>query len=260
MINLVGILTADLILAQVKERPDFGEEHMVDHMIMRPGALANTMFPLAKLGVKLNVFSQLGTDEFGEKIHEELAPLIENALLRTETPTVLSVSVVKDDGARYFVTYSGNAYEFTKEVVDELPAYGEAKAMLLYGYFLAPKFGPEGAIACLRQAKADGQLTFFDANSAIDGWSEKSREEIYSFLPYIDYFMPNDEELLKLTGLASEEDAVAELFRRGAAVVVVKQGARGATAFTRDGRVSHPGFPVVAYDTTGAGDSFNAGF
>mgnify|MGYP001350169813 CR=1 FL=1 len=261
MINLVGMLTADLILAQVRNRPDFGEEHMVDHMTIRAGALANTLFPLAKLGVKQNVFSILGKDEFGDQIYNELSPMIENDIRRSDTPTMLSVSVVKEGGARYFVTYSGNAYEFTPSLAADIKPFGEAKALMLYGYFLAPAFGPEGALACLEGAKAAGQLTFFDANSAIDGWSEKSRQEIYSFLPYIDYFMPNDEELLKLTGASSEAEAVDMLRRRGARTVVVKRGADGAAAYPPNGpAVRHPGFRVEAYDTTGAGDSFNAGF
>jgi len=46
----------------------------------------------------------------------------------------------------------------------------------------------------------------------------------------------------------------------GGAIVVVKQGSRGATA-TRGGEVFRaPGFRVETVDTTGAGDSFAAGF
>lgn len=260
MINLVGILTADLILAQVKDRPDFGEEHMVDNMTIRAGALANTILPLAKLGVKQRVYSMLGRDAFGEDVYREIKDVIEDKIVRTETPSVLSVSVVQEGGARYFVTYSGNAYEFRHGFIEGDPSFADAKATLLYGYFLVPDFGPEGAKACLSMAKANGQLTFFDANSAIDGWSDKSREEILSFLPLIDYFMPNDEELLHLTGCAGVEEAVAVLFAHGASSVIVKRGKAGASAFTRDGVVHQSGYPVQAYDTTGAGDSFNAGF
>lgn len=260
MINLVGILTADLILAQVKDRPDFGEEHMVDNMTIRAGALANTILPLAKLNVRQRIYSVLGRDKFGEDVFREIQNKIENRIVRTDTPTVLSVSVVQEGGARYFVTYSGNAYEFKQELIENDPSFTEADATLLYGYFLAPELGPDGAKACLARAKASGQVTFFDANSAIDGWSEKSREEILSFLPLIDYFMPNDEEILHLTGCATVEDAAAVLLERGATTVIVKRGKEGASAFTHNGAVHHQGFPVVAYDTTGAGDSFNAGF
>ena len=45
-----------------------------------------------------------------------------------------------------------------------------------------------------------------------------------------------------------------------APVVVVKDGARGATILHRDGAIEVPTSAIVAGDTTGAGDAFAAGF
>jgi len=42
--------------------------------------------------------------------------------------------------------------------------------------------------------------------------------------------------------------------------VVVKHGSGGATVHAPDGIYTHPGFPVTATDTTGAGDAFAAGY
>jgi sugar/nucleoside kinase (ribokinase family) len=260
MINLIGLVSADLILAQVRTRPDFGEEHMVDDMIMRPGAAANLVFPLARLGVKPRLISVLGRDRFGEDIYREITPLVDNDIYRSERDTCLSVSVVRNDGARYFVTYAGSALEFTEDIVRRSSGFERARATMFYGYFLLPAFGAESVVSCLQRAKAAGQITFFDANSATDGWSERSRNDIFSFLPYIDYFMPNEEEVLHLTGRNTVEDAVSLLVDKGANTVVVKRGAGGASAFTATSAVHHPGFKVAAYDTTGAGDSFDAGF
>lgn len=260
MINLIGLLTADLILAQVQDRPNFGEEHLVDDMIIRPGALANVIFPLAQLGAKQNVISLLGKDEFGEKIYKEIQPLVIDNITRTDVPNALSVSVVDHVGSRYFVTYSGNLYEFTSDIVENTTEFERAKATLFYGYFLLPKFGVEATARCLTRAKANEQITFFEANSAIDGWSEKSCQEIFSLLPLIDYFMPNVEELFQLTGANNMEESINILLSKGAKNIVVKQGSKGATFFSEDETLHHGGYPAIAYDTTGAGDSFNAGF
>ena len=43
-------------------------------------------------------------------------------------------------------------------------------------------------------------------------------------------------------------------------LVVVKRGAGGAAAYTAEGEVRVPGHAVDVVDTTGAGDSFDAGF
>lgn len=260
MINLVGNLNADLILAQIKKRPDFGEEFLVDDMILRPGGVANLIFPLAKLGVKPRVIATVGYDDYGQKIYDEMLPLMEDGITRTEIPTAVSVAIVKEDGARYFVTYRGNFDHFTKETIEKVTQFEEAKATLFYGYFLLPKMGVDGAKECLIRARNAGQLTFFDANSAIDGWSEKSKQDIMELLPYIDYFMPNDDELVYLTGMQDMEEAVQYLFLNGATNIVVKRGKEGASFYSQNQTIHQKGFPVKAFDTTGAGDSFNAGF
>ena len=51
------------------------------------------------------------------------------------------------------------------------------------------------------------------------------------------------------------------LFARGIQGVVLKQGSRGVYLGARDGmNASIPAFPVMAIDTTGAGDAFNGAF
>jgi sugar/nucleoside kinase (ribokinase family) len=54
------------------------------------------------------------------------------------------------------------------------------------------------------------------------------------------------------------EDAAID--SSGFPLVVVKRGARGAAARWADGAAEHPGIPAEVIDTTGAGDSFDAGF
>ncbi|MTT32368.1 hypothetical protein GMB86_10155 [Terrilactibacillus sp. BCM23-1] len=260
MINLIGNINIDLIMAQVSHRPDFNEEHMVDEMIIRPGGLANVVYPLAKLNERPRLISAIGNDQFGDMIVKEMGPLIEDSLVRINTPSAVSVSVVDQLGSRYFVTYSGHFYGMTDDIVKRCIDFEKADACFLYGYFLMPNFGVEETQGCLMRAKENRQLIFFDANSAIDGWSEKSCNEIFSLLPYIDYFMPNDEELLHLTGASSIEEGVEILFNKGANQIVVKCGDKGATAYLKNDVIHHSGYPTKAYDTTGAGDSFNAGF
>lgn len=260
MVNLIGNLNVDVILAHVKQRPDFGEEHMVDHMVVRPGGIANMIYPLTKLGVRPRVIATLGKDEFGEQMYQEFLPIIEDGITRTETKTALSVAVVNSSGNRYFVTYSGNFHDFTLDVVERVKDFEKAKASFFYGYFLLPKFGFEATLASLKRVKECAQITFFDANSDTDGWGEKQRKEIFGLLPFIDYFMPNDQEALQLTQTSTIEEAASVLIEKGARCVVVTQGGRGATAFTSGERIHHPGFPAQAFDTTGAGDSFNSGF
>ena len=78
-------------------------------------------------------------------------------------------------------------------------------------------------------------------------------------LAYTDVFLPNEAELAAVTGIADPASAAAQLTARGT-TVVLKQGAAGAQAWWPDGTCRAPGIAVSVVDTTGAGDSFDAGF
>ena len=62
-----------------------------------------------------------------------------------------------------------------------------------------------------------------------------------------------------LTGATTPRAVAEHHLAAGAEVVVVKDGARGATLFTADGAWHQDVFPVHVVDTVGAGDGFAAG-
>jgi sugar/nucleoside kinase (ribokinase family) len=106
------------------------------------------------------------------------------------------------------------------------------------------------------EARAAGLSTSFDPNS--DPTSEWG-EEIWEVLAHTDIFFLNRDEALQLTRARDTRGALKALGAR-VPCAVVKLGAKGAVAI-KDGRVaSAPGFKVDALDTTGAGDTFAAGF
>jgi sugar/nucleoside kinase (ribokinase family) len=84
--------------------------------------------------------------------------------------------------------------------------------------------------------------------------------DLGAILPHVDVFLPNEAEILRLTGRGDVPSALAAL-APCARVIAVKQGNRGATVAAKSEIVSRPAFlnhRVV--DAVGAGDSFDAGF
>jgi ribokinase len=80
-----------------------------------------------------------------------------------------------------------------------------------------------------------------------------------------DYFIPNETEAQLLCGrpVRSEADAVecaTDLIGRGFRRVVITLGARGSLLSDAGGHALVPPFPVLASDTTGAGDAFIGSF
>jgi ribokinase len=83
-------------------------------------------------------------------------------------------------------------------------------------------------------------------------------------LPLIDYLTPNEMEARALAGGAfpagHDRDAAASLVAAGIGAVILKCGAQGSYIVTAGGTEHISPYAVDAVDTTGAGDSFNAGF
>jgi len=108
----------------------------------------------------------------------------------------------------------------------------------------------------LRQAKKMGMTTSFDPNSdPLSSWGQ----DIWSVVDESTILFVNQEEALHLTRKTNVRTALKLLAER-AACVVVKLGRRGAIAAAGKDVVSMPAFEVSPVDTTGAGDSFAAGF
>lgn len=78
-------------------------------------------------------------------------------------------------------------------------------------------------------------------------------------LSQVDFFAPNTDEALRLAGTTTVDDALDALADL-VDTVIIKRGSAGATAVQRGQRYEIASIPVMALDTTGAGDCFNAGF
>lgn len=259
MIGLVGNINMDLILYHLNEQPKFGSEYVMESSVQRPGGLANVLLPLSKLGEKPLVVSLLGNDYYGDLIYDELRSRIVDDIRRTESATSLSIGVVNQSSERFFLTQFGNLKEFTYETIYDSEQLKKCISVMFYGYFLLPNLGYEGTKKALTDAKNLRQTTFLDANSDIDGWNNERVEEVLGLLPYIDYFMPNEEEASHLTKQSKPEDMIRVLKESGANNIIIKRGPMGSIASINNQVYMDPGFSTVAMDTVGAGDSFDAG-
>ena len=124
----------------------------------------------------------------------------------------------------------------------------------------APEFmGGEEAAKILIHAREHGTVTSADLlapgeqAAAILDW-------IAPALEHLDYLLPNDEQVLGLTGEADLEAGCRALLERGVGCVAATRGADGALVVDGDGARAVPAFAVDVVDTTGCGDAFSAGF
>ena len=136
----------------------------------------------------------------------------------------------------------------------------EAIATAGYLHLGAPEFmGGEEAAKILSFARERGVVTSADL-LAPGAQAAAIRDWIAPAFAHLDYLLPNDEQVLGLTG---ERDLIAgcrALLAAGVGCVAATCGADGAIVVDADGVQRVPAVGVDVVDTTGCGDSFSAGF
>ena len=193
-------------------------------------------------------------DEFAARIRAEG---VQGALVRKTTPTGTSVILVTPDGERTMNTFLGACRDFTTDDLD-LARLAGSRMLYLTGYLWDTDNQREAAEAATAAARGKGIPIAFDLADpfAVRRYGEQFR----SWLPgKVDIIFGNKDELALLTGAACDEDCASEAARM-APLAVMKVGEKGCI-LSWDGRQEHvPGVRVARVDTTGAGDSFAAGF
>jgi ribokinase len=264
---VVGDANPDLVL-RGDVRPRFGqEEQLLDAAdLVLGGSAAITAAGCARLGLRTGLLSAVGADVFGAFVRERLTERgVELLTPRSPgaTPTGLSV-ILSDPGDRAILTLPGTIPALTPaDVTDELLA--SARHVHVASLFLQPRLR-DGLAGVFTRARRLGVSTSLDTN-----WDPTGRwAALEEILAVTDVFLPNAAELLAVTGgrpadadgpdrARAVAGAAARLVAGGTAVVL-KDGAHGGRAWWPGGDCAAPGLPVDVVDTTGAGDSFNAGF
>jgi sugar/nucleoside kinase (ribokinase family) len=129
-----------------------------------------------------------------------------------------------------------------------------------YLHLGAPEFmGGEEAAKILSFAREHGAVTSADIlapgeqAAAILDWIGPAFE-------HLDYLLPNQEQVLALSGESDLAGGCRALLDRGVGCVAATRGADGALVVDREGEAAVPAFEVDVVDTTGCGDAFSAGF
>ncbi len=225
------------------------------------GDALNEATVLARLGADVRLQTVLGADAAGEMVLRHCRrcgiALAERAV-RSGLATGVNVVLVQEGGERSFLTNPRGSLRALRLEDLSLTFPPEAGFLSLASIFVSPHLGPPELFTLFHAAKLQGLTVCADLTRPKRG---ERLEDLREVLPLIDYLLPNDSEAMALTGMDRPEDAAGALWRAGVRCVAVKCGARGCYLL-EDGRGAWvPAVPdAVCRDTTGAGDSFAAGF
>lgn len=254
---VVGEINPDLIL-RGDVAPAFGQiEKTIDDATLTIGS-SSVIFACgaARLGLRVAFVGTVGHDLFGQFMCAQMAAYSIDVSGVTIDPALRTgLSVILSHGAdRAILTYPGSIAALRYDQID-LHMLDRARHLHLGAFYMLDALRPD-VPALFAAARARGLTISLDTNyDPSERWDGGLAEAI----SLVDLFLPNEAELCAIAGSADVEVALGRLAGR-VPLIGVKLGARGGVARQGHTIVRAPALPVPVADTTGAGDSFDAGF
>jgi sugar/nucleoside kinase (ribokinase family) len=233
------------------------------------GACPNTISTLGLLGLRVALTGGIGNDLYGTFFEERLKERgIDSFLRRVKEDTGVSIILITPDGERTMNTYLGACREFRKE---HLPVEMVKSSRFFYftGYMWDTENQKEAVKYAIDIARKNKVKVAFDLADPFA--VERYRNEFFNLIrDRVDIVFANAREAWLMQNPESGQKAVSiqgkDIQRTTAYLgslcetAVVKNGSRE-THISYTGKITIvPSFKTNVKDTTGAGDSFAAGF
>ncbi len=255
---VLGEINVDLILTG-DAQPIWGQtEKLVDDAQLVPGG-SSMIFAsgAARLGLRTAYVGVVGDDAFGTFMLDSLAAAgvdTTHVIVDPNIRTGITVLLSRPDGDRALLTYLGSIAALRVEQIDR-DLIAQSRFLHTGAYFLQHSLQPS-LPELYRYARSVGTVTSLDTN-----WdpSEQWDSGIQAVLAETDVFLPNRAEACNITRV-DDPGAALEQLARHIPTVGVKLGAEGGLAMQGTKRVAVLPPAMNPVDTTGAGDSFDAGF
>ena len=253
----VGLTTVDILARPVESLPTTEAVEAIDAIRLAPAGTAGGMALIAsRLGVRTGLCSAVGDDAAGKLarlIYQEHE--IDLSLLATVRNVATSTTLICVNRAGRRPRFHMRGASMEVELGEAAFAAVRDTKYLHYAGIGAPKLDGRVGAALAAAARKAGATVTCDLISP----RPNALEELRRVLPYVDFFMPNGEEALRLSGRATLVEA-GEFFRDlGAVSCIIKDGPRGALLVERDGCARVPAHAIEPVDTTSCGDSYCAG-
>jgi sugar/nucleoside kinase (ribokinase family) len=252
----LGAHILDVQAKYVEAIPEGQGGALIEEIRVSPaGAAGGTAITMAKLGARTAGVGCIGDDDLGELLVKMLGGLgveTDRLVRKDGVQTSATVLPIRPNGDRPALHVIGANASWTRADVP-WDLIEQADTLHLGG----PEFLHELAPEILGFCREHGVRT--SADILADGWPELL-DMIGSALELVDWFLPNEDQAMMLTGTGDPEAAGRVLVERGIGGCAITCGARGSVIVSADGVERVPAFEIEVVDTTGCGDAFSAGF
>lgn len=236
-----------------------GREMLEEIRISVAGTAAGTAVDLAKLDIDVVTMGAIGDDLLGDFLVSTMRRRGVDASRVSRKPgvqTSATILPIRENGERPALHCPGaNALLELADI--DMTAVRVADVVHLGGPDVCGPFGGKPARAVLAEAKGHGAFTTVDVLSTGDSsyWAD-----LAGLLAVTDYFLPNDDQLRRFTGIEDLKQAAGLVIAAGARAVLVGCGPEGGLLVTADGYEWLPPATESVVDSTGCGDGVTAGF
>jgi len=226
----------------------------LDSSFASGGSAANTIYGLAKLGVKTSFIGKIGKDDYGQIFKNDLIKSsIKPILLTSDTHSGRAVALISPDKERTFATHLGAAIELTADDLNTEQFSGH-DFFHIEGYIVQNNELLEKAV---KLAKKEGLMISLDLASynVVDDNLDFLQ---YIVKDYVDIIFANEEEARSFTG--NEPDEALDILASICKIAVVKTGPGGSMVKSGTNKYQINATDATVIDTNGAGDIYAAGF
>src|SRR5215472_15650557 len=248
----LGVHIVDILGRPVTHIPPGQGRQLLDEIrITAAGTAAGTSVDLAKLGAEVIAMGAVGDDRLADFLTWLLDGYGIGTRLLARKPglqTSATILPIRPNGERPALHAPGATSSLT---------IAAANVLHVGGPDVLGRFAGEPLRGVLEFARNNGVITTMDVLSPGD---EVAWSRLRPLLTFVNYFLPNEDQLGRLTGRADLEAAAREVLALGPEAVLVSRGAEGSALVTADRVLEYPALPAQVVDTTGCGDACSAGF
>ncbi|MBL3565556.1 5-dehydro-2-deoxygluconokinase [Rhodovulum sulfidophilum] len=248
------------------------------------GCPTNIAIGGARLGLKTALLSRVGDDQMGRFVRQTLeAEGVETGGLATdpERLTALAFLGLEDDRNFPLLFVRTDCADAALSEADIDPDFiRSAAAIVVTGTHFSKPHLEAASFKAMRIAREAGRKVVFDIDYRPNLWGLLGAGDgdirfvadaavtarVQSILPGCDVVVGTDDEVRIAGGSTDTREALVNIRKVTAAMIVLKTGPKGCLVFPGpipedlEEGISSQGFPVEVFNVLGAGDGFMAGF
>ena len=240
--------------------PGQGSARLAEIRATAAGTAAGPGVDLAKLGARVQAVGAIGDDLLGDMVAAAMARHgVDTSGLSRKSGVQTSATIlpIRANGERPALHVPGATSLLELADID-LDRVRRSRALLIGAPDALGDIVGDGLAQVVAAARAGGALVAVDV---LHPGRPRDLDRIAGLLAMADWFLPNGDQLLALTGRDDLTSAIADVLALGTGGLAVTLGADGCLVAWRGGGppVSLPAIEVDVVDTTGCGDGFTAG-